>query len=279
MISRLTHNVIPAHNVILSAAKNPSPNKIKLELAPDRQVGVGFATILGALVLLTVFVFNIQPARANMKTLDALRLLNQDPNLGAIAMKDALAFNSPHIDDIRSDIGRTAGQILAGNYQKIGKDRSTEIFELAYTNLQKNLVLHPRDIRNQLTLSQLAQTGYLIENKPQYIYEAEKFLTDALQYSPQRQQIKYSLSAIKLQVGKTQEAIRLLEETITEDPKIGESYWRLAYSYKMLGQDNKVREVLALAQQNGVVFSDQDNGIINQILNSLPTATPRKVNK
>ncbi len=249
-------------------------NKKIIAANPDRVVSGGLVGFVGLMVFILIFIFNIQPARANMMTLNAIKYLNQDPILAVPAVKDALTFASPHIDDIRSDIGRTAAQILSSYHEKLGKDRSNEIFNLVYGELQKNLILHPLDIRNQLTLSQLAQIGYSINSNPQFILDSEKFLDDALTKSPRRQQIMYSLAAMKMQLGKTAQAIALSEETVDDNPAVGESYWRLAYLYKVSGQENKMRETLNLAAKNGIVFSDQEKSIIAQIIT--PTSSTTK---
>ena len=91
-------------------------------------------------------------------------------------------------------------------------------------------------------------------------------MADALAKSPRRQQVIYSLSALKAQLGKNDEAIKLLDGTITDNSKIGESYWRLAYLYKMLGKMDKVREVLALATKNEVVWDENGQNMLSQIL-------------
>lgn len=56
---------------------------------------------------------------------------------------------------------------------------------------------------------------------------------------------------------------------------MGEGYWRLAYVYKLLNDYVKVHEVLALADKNGVVFTESEKGIIAQILAGEPTSTPK----
>ena len=201
-----------------------------------------------------------------MMTLNAIRFLSQDPVAAVPAMKTALEFNSPHIDDIRADIGRTVAQALSSLSEKLGKDRSNELLQLAYENLTKNLSLHPLDIRNQLTLSQLAQIGAMLNQNAKYVVAAEELMADALAKSPRRQQVIYSLSALKAQLGKNDEAIKLLDGTITDNSKIGESYWRLAYLYKMLGKMDKVREVLALATKNEVVWDENGQNMLSQIL-------------
>lgn len=239
----------------------------------DERVGTGLITTVGVLVLLVIFIFDIQPARANMRTLAALRDLGQNPTRGAVSMKTALAFNSPHIDDIRSDIGRATAQILSSYLQQIGRDKTNEILEIVYPELEKNLTLHPRDIRNQLTLTQLAQFRFISNNQPQYLFEAERLMEDALKYSPNRQQLMYNLSGLKLQLGKTDEAAKLMERTIALNPKIAESYWRLAYQYKLLKQSDKAKEIIKLAETNGIVFNDNEKNIVNEILGASSAIT------
>ncbi len=238
----------------------------------DQEIGYWAFSTVSALTLLLIFIFNIQPARANMKTLEALRMISSEyPSLGVEPMKEALAFSSPHIDDIRADIGRTVGQIINSSYQKLGLDKSKEILDIAYNALSENLTLHPLDIRNQLTIAQLAQTKAILENNANYLLEAEKFLEDALKKSPKRQQIIYNLSSIKLQVNKQTEAVQLMEQTIKDNYKIAESYWRLAYTYKAIGQSQKAKETIDLAYKNNIQFSDNEKEIIKQILTTATT--------
>jgi len=242
-----------------------------LATIPDKKIGNGLivgVTIIGTFV---IFIFNVQPARANQKTLGAIRALMTDLVTGIPVVKEALEFTSPHIDDIRSDIGRSVSQSLSSGWQKIGKEKSNELLNLVIDNLEKNLSLHPLDIRNQMTLAQMYQLGATINNNGMYLIKAENVLEDALKKSTKRQQIIYSLSGIKIQLNKTPDAIKILEQAIADNNKIGESYWRLAYAYKMIGNEKKMKEVLDLVIKNSAVLSDQDKNIISQL--SQPTAT------
>ncbi|MFA6547762.1 MAG: O-antigen ligase family protein [Candidatus Magasanikbacteria bacterium] len=236
----------------------------------DKKIGNGVLTSCGLLCFLLIFIFNIQPARANQKTLNAIRALMTDPIAGLPVAKEALEFTSPHIDDIRSDIGRSVVQSLNSGWQKIGKDKSNELLTVVSNHLEKNLILHPLDIRNQLTLAQMYQLEATMNNNSIYLVKAESVLEDALVKSPKRQQIIYSLSGIKLQINKPAEAIKMLEQTILDNPRIGESYWRLAYTYKMTGDEKKMKEVLDLATKNNAVLTDQDKSVFAQI--SMPAA-------
>ncbi|TSC85055.1 MAG: Uncharacterized protein G01um101413_439 [Parcubacteria group bacterium Gr01-1014_13] len=232
----------------------------------NKTIGSGAMVTTSLLVLLSIFIFEIQPARANMKTLDALKYLTNQPAQGIEAMKSALAFNSPHIDDIRSDITRTVGQVLNSENNKLNKDQRMEILKIGIEAMQANVILHPYDIRNYLTLSQLGQAGYSITNDPSYIELYGDNLEIALSYSPKRQQIIYNLANFYLQIGKTDDAVKLLKQTIDDDPKVSEGYWRLAYLYRLLGKMPQAIEVLNLAEKNGVVFKPEEQSVIQQIL-------------
>ncbi len=231
----------------------------------DAVCGTGTLVVLGVVGFCAVFIFNLQPARANTKTLHTLVALGQNPNEAFISMQEALAFSSPHIDDIRNDISRGVYSLLSNNYQKIGKEKSNQILDLMILELEKNLVLHPLDVRVHLSLSQLMQLGLLINNDPKYLAKSEFYLEQALAYSPRRQQLVYNLVGVKAQLGKWQDAVKLLEAAISDNPRIAESYWRLAYVYKITQQLPKVDEVMLLAKKNEVLFTDQEKNILKQI--------------
>lgn len=238
-------------------------------LLPDKKIGVGIVGAVSAVALLAIFVFNIQPARANMKTLNALMLINQDYVLGMAAMREALQFSSPHIDDIRSDLARTVITVLNGNYQTLGVERSVELLNLVYPELQKNVSLHPYDIRNYLSLSQLGQLGVMITRDPKYLAEAEGYLEEALRYSPRRQQLIFTLAGLKLQLGKGPDAIAILEQSVNDEPMASETYWRLAFTYQYLGQLESAKKTLDRAKALGIVFNDQGNQVETSILQDL----------
>lgn len=245
-----------------------SAKKDILPIMNDKKIGFGLVSTVAVFSLLLIFIFNIQPARANKMTLDALRALSQDPGLGIAASQKALSFASPHIDDIRSDIARSVGQLLTPeNIQKIGVDKVKELFEMTYDNLKQNIILHPLDIRNHLSLAQLAQNGYGITKDGKYISEAIGFSEQALKISPRRQQIIYFLSNLYNLTGKTDRAVELLESAIADNAQIAEGYWRLALAYQTVGNNTEARAVIIRAEKAGITFDSQiQNAIETSIL-------------
>lgn len=251
---------------------NNNLNNKNSNLSLNKPIGTGSVVLSAILVLLVIFVFNMQPARANMKALEALKYLSsQQPEIGIDLMKSAIAFNSPHIDDIRGDLSRTAAQVLSDqSNSKFTKEKRLELFNIAYEALILNVELHPYDIRNYLSLSQLGQIGYGLTGDTKYITDYGSYLDKALSYSPKRQQIIFNVANFYLQTGRVDESLKLLEETLKEGPGVGESYWRLAYVYKFTGKTDKAKEVLDLADKNGIVFNEQQQEIIKQILSPAP---------
>lgn len=247
------------------------------QIKMDQKITSGILSIVGLILFLIIFIFNIQPARANQKALAAIRAIAQDPPVSMPIVKDALSFSSPHIDDIRSDISRTLVQVLSSNWEKLGKDKSNEFLNLIIENLEKNLLLHPLDIRNQLTLAQIYQLGAIINNNGLYILKSETVLEDALKKSPKRQQIIYNLSATKMQLNKIPEAVKLLEQSIEDNPKVSEGYWRLAYTYKMNNQSDKAKNILQIANDRKLVFSLEGQRIVDQFI--LVTSSLNNINK
>lgn len=260
----------------LAAQKDVMEN-VPLAVAPDnalkKDLNIGLISVVGLVLVVCIYFFNIKPATANMKTLDAIKGLSSDPVLGYEKMKIALAIKSPHIDDIRSDISRTAAQLLFSYGGQINSDLAKNIARLSYEEMEKNTMLHPQDIRNYISLSQLAQVRAYLENNSLYLQEAIDYSVEALKYSPKRQQVEYSLAMIYAQVGEVEKAVKMLEQTMANNPRIAESYWRLAYVYKMTGNATKAQEIITKAMAEGVVFSDQEQATITQIFATTTAAT------
>ncbi len=231
--------------------------------------------LVAVLAVGLIAVFNIQPARANMKALRALQYLDADPEVGMQAAQEALQFNSPHIDDIRSDIGRTITSVLNNKdaVQKFGSEKIKTLFELALQGYQANIALHPLDIRNHLQLADLEENYAVITQNPEYIAQAIGVLNDALTHSPRRQQILFALSSFYAQIGQFKEAVPYLEEAYNDDPKIPETYWRLGFTYLSLGDTQKTAEVFTRADENHIVFTGEDLARMDQIKAALQNAT------
>ncbi len=253
-----------------------SPQLRKAENEHDRRVPVGVFGLVCLASLFLIFVTNINPARANMSSLETLRSVYNAKDDATERYKDAINIPTPHIDDLRIDFARSVAATFP-DYVKAGKQEYAKtLLEFAYGELKKNLELHPLDIRIHLQLTQMAQMAYEVTRNPEYILEAERFVTDGLSKSPHRQQMFYSLAGVKFQLQKKDEAIELLEQARQDDRTIGESWWRLALVYKHTGDTAKAIALIEEAKQAGVTFDAQGDAIIASILPA--PVSPESVN-
>lgn len=243
---------------------NNQPTSAVPVITPDQKIGAPSIIIVSLFVLSMVCLFNIRPAKDNVRTLDAIHQMSQNPVTGITAMQSALQAKGPHIDDIRSDIARVAAQLVYGYSQQMDPDYASQLADTAYTELKKNLDLHPRDVRNHMVLSQLAQIRAYLHDDAGLMQEAIDYMETALDYSPDRQQLMYTLALYYAQVGRLDLAVDLLDQAIVECPEVTEGYWRLAYVYKLFGLNDKMVETIKMSRENGVVFSEADEATIEK---------------
>jgi O-antigen ligase len=231
-----------------------------------KSVSSGLLVVVALVILLFVYSTNINPARANKSALLAIRSLQTGGDfMDSYAV--ATSIPSPHIDDIRNDFSNSSVSVINQLVQKNENIKIAEmLYDKIYSELKKNVDLHPLDIRVHIRLAQLVMSGAQIKQDSSLLFESESLLEYALSKSPKRQQIQYTLAALKMQIHKTDEAIQILQDSIDNDPKIGEGWWRMALVYQQMGNLDKAKEILQEALDVGAVFDEQGKTVANSIL-------------
>ena len=241
-------------------------SKEEPEATGQRQpVSLALLALTTLTVFFLVYATNVNPARANISTLRALRGLYglQNPIAG---FQEAAAIPSPHIDDIRNDFARTVSTIAPALVEAGNKELARQLLALSFSELNKNLALHPLDIRVHLQQAQLAEVSVQLLSSVDLLVAVEPIMEQAVRYSPKRQQAIYVLASIKLALNKPQEAIALFRQTIADDPKIGEGWWRLAYVLQQTGALDEAKEVVRQARATAISFDERGTKVINEIL-------------
>lgn len=239
------------------------------KITSTKKIGWGLLGGVGVITILGIVIFNLQPARANSMTLQILQSLDGGHPADSFAAIDAaLAFPSPHIDDIRTDIARNLVAIVTNKAQaqNLKPEVRDRLFVLINDILDKNIILHPLDSRNYATKAQVFQAHFVFSQQASDLVQADKYMDQALVLSPRRQQYIYQASFIKYQNGKGDEAVRMLQQTLQDDPAISESYWRSAFIYTSLKQMDKAVALLGEARAHHVKFSPDDQNIWKEIL-------------
>lgn len=229
----------------------------------------GTSVVVFFCVLSIIYFTNVNPARANQASLAAIKEVYFKPELALDLYKEAAKIHSPHIDDIRNDFARAFSQNLDKMFGENKKDLVEKYFDLCFSDMEKNRQLHPLDLRVHLLQAELASLGAMIKNDEKYIVTAEEILADALQKSPRRQLTQYMQAGIKLKLGKTQEAIDLIRNSVENDLKIAEGWIRLSAIFYDLREYDKAKEILTEAKDRQVVFPTEMEQKINLIMSSV----------
>ncbi|MBD3311234.1 MAG: tetratricopeptide repeat protein [Candidatus Magasanikbacteria bacterium] len=274
LVAHFIHNAFVFENptsylyfFLFLAFVNSRVSNEKKEVEASKPISIGLSVTVSLIILLLIYSTNYYPAKANKMNLNVIRGLYSGADIVSL-YNEASEVPTPHIDDIRNDFARTSAQVLPSYFQGGQAQAGMKIFDLAYDELNKNFLLHPADIRIHIQRTQLSLLGAQIKQDKSYLLDGERMLEEALEYSPKRQQTHYMLSIIKVELGKTDEAIALLQDTIEDNPKVGEGWWRLAVIYRDSGNLEEAKNVLREAEEYGARFKKQGQNIKNEILST-----------
>ena len=171
-----------------------------------------------------------------------------------------------HMDHARSVLASILTEQAPFYIQEGKKDKVLPFLVKMFQELEKNKERHPLDIRNTIHRGNLAYVISTYFGDNTYCKKIENELEAGLRISTNRQELMFLLSNIKMRLNKPRESIALLEQAIEVNPKVGESWWRLALIYKVMGNGEKAKEVIHKAQKKGAVFSSFDTQKVEVIL-------------
>jgi len=168
------------------------------------------AVIIGAAVL--VYYVNYVPFRANALMFQGLTALEgrQDATAWFALHKKATELPSPHVDHLREEMGRV---LLRVKIQP--GDRSQElqnVFRTTISEAEKAAKRHPRDPIYNMVAAELwyAAQELMPNDFSQGSLFGDRFFTQSVAASPERQQLYLLWSDHKLRVGMIAEGLELI---------------------------------------------------------------------
>ncbi|MFB6181779.1 MAG: O-antigen ligase family protein, partial [Candidatus Magasanikbacteria bacterium] len=228
------------------------------------RLSYGVAGVIALATVIFAYSTNINPLKANMNSFKTLREV-KTAGAGMSTYQETLDIPSPHRDVIVTDIANAVLKVLP-KYKKAKKmDQIVPLFNKVYKDTQEVAELHPRDIRVHMKLYRLNRQKAALEQDKKYIKRAEKNLETALKYSPKRQQLLYMMANLKMQLGQSKEAEKLLISAKNSDKDISESWWRLALFYQKTNQPQKARNTIIRAKREGVEFNGRGGKVLKQV--------------
>ncbi len=220
------------------------------------------------LALVFIWITNINPARANARSLVALRQLNaQSEGVLDYYEQEVKSIPTPHRDDVVMDVSR----IFIANIDDLVKQNRLEDIEAGALLMEKDMAdiqaLHPLDVRLYIQRAELYRImGNYAPSVSFFYTEAEKLLLTAKELSPKRQQLNYLLAAIYAMQERHDDAIVLLEEALAADTRVGESWWRLAVTHQDKGDIEKATALIEEAFAKQVLFDTRGLDVIQNVL-------------
>lgn len=268
-VGHFVHNVFVFENPTSYLYFFVALGYVSLRTLPQRDVPLTTKTVstpaavsAGVIALLVVYVFNLNPAQANTATLQAIQGLYQGQ--GVAAMRTVSSVPTPHIDDVRNDMARTVSQLVPQLVEAGRQDQAIDLLALAITEVEKNLALHPMDIRVHLMLAQLNQQRAVLEQEGTYLAAALQLLEQARSYSPRRQQLLFTLAGMYTMIGSTTTSEALIIEARDLDPVVGEGWVQLVRHYQLQQDIGQITEVIQRMNTANIRLTrDQKNFFTN----------------
>ncbi|MEK9183291.1 MAG: O-antigen ligase family protein [Patescibacteria group bacterium] len=234
-----------AERALTGASSRPAllkASKInKLPLVP--------ACIIAAITLFSIYHFNVQPARANNQDLETQKTMQTNFVAGFEKMKQSLLINPYHLVDMRNDFARVIIS-YAQSPEALKSDIYQQSADFIIEELKKNIQEHPFELQSYILLGQF----YGIKNNSG---QAEDIFNSARELSPKRQQLAYYLVRIKAVQRDYAGALKILEQLVSENSNIADTYWYMALIYGDQNDFVNASQNLKLALTKGRSFTNQ----------------------
>jgi len=253
LVGHFVHNIAVFENptsylyffFFLAFIKVSSEKKEGDEIYEGEAPAISTSTLAGVALsaFLVIWIFNIGVMRANMGTFQMLTAMQ----LGEVEQEDferILKLPSPHKDDIRNDLARMSISSSNRSMKYFGKDYTLSQLDYFRKELEKNVLLHPMDVRVMMLQQELEKVSIQLQPNQETLFRLENLVDEALKYSPDRQQLLYAASFIKLNLNKASEAEELLLKAKNGNPKVFDSHRHLIDFYAYLGLQDKVFEAI-----------------------------------
>ncbi|MCB9798580.1 O-antigen ligase family protein [Candidatus Nomurabacteria bacterium] len=248
-VASMTRDGFSDHSQEEQVTKNPS-----LPI-----VGIG-----AVVILFLIYSTNYLPMKANRALLMSINAVNTGgPQIQAF--ERVKQYGTPHIDDIRHDFAQAVWQ-AAPVYAENGRGQEIlDVAKVADRELEKNHELHPLDVREMVLHYELLSAMYNLSQDSSYIKQAKELMERAVELSPKRQQVLYSLAHIAYIEEDYDTALMYLQRSQQDDPIITETYFRMASIYRARGEYEKIYEVMEDMERNIPQLKENDQKIIAQI--------------
>lgn len=191
----------------------------------------------------SVYFVNIQPLRANLTLLNALKTQGSDPQQAYTYYDKILTGSYLGKNEAREQFVQYAMSVGGSNLDAVFKDN---VLRRAQQEAEVNVTENALDPRSHLFLGALYSrlTAPDATTQAQLINKALEAFNNALKLSPKKQQIYFELADVYLKKGDYQNAILVSKEAYDLDPSFNNAQMNLVAAYILNNQQNEADAIL-----------------------------------
>ena len=208
-------------------------------------------------VILVWFIwnFNIKPLQVNTQIKVALYQLKNGDYAGAIKRIESLLKSHTFLDGY---LRLQYVEIISEAIPKGSEQTQIFLVKKARQILKENTKIQPYYTRNWILLGNY--TNVLIEKGEKDLKdEANNYFGEAHQLSPKRQEVFIGWTKTYFLTGDYQKAKEKTQECINLNPRLGECWWLMALINISLTEEEKAKENINMAGQNGYPIYSEDS--------------------
>lgn len=240
--------------------------------------------ILGIFSISIIYQYNFKVYKMLDGTIKSISLLSANQlKLGYGFFRDTMEkYDTPLNRDSRFVFNKTFLSSLPRNQeelQKLSNEERAEIIEFILDSAKKNLELSPNDTIANLQMSQVYNTAaFLIQNDNiekanNYLMKAFEYVDKAIELSPERLTTYYAKSEMLLNIGKTKEAIDLLELGFALNNEYYATHCNLAPIYIMTGDEERGYELMDYCIDQGGLKMINSDVFLQKLLGHYATSS------
>ncbi len=222
----------------------------------DKSLNMFSIIILAFLCIFSVYSFNIRPLLANTISVKGLSYAQNDMYREAIVeFKKSLSYQTNQAPEIRCNLVKIAERAYQSN--QFNQRENEENFDYAINEIEKNLKESPLNVRYRLFAMTLYNSAAKLDSS--YYDKVIEIGNRAIELSPTRPQIYFSMGQAKILQRKYQDGIDYFKKAIKLNPIVIESHWNLAVAYIITGQDELAEEEFIKMEKIGFDYYSIEN--------------------
>lgn len=220
-----------------------------------------FKALVFLLILNLFYFINIKPGLASREGIKAIYFL-QENKIEAASEQFKVAYEADTfgLPEIAARAYDMAAQILGGG--QWSKEEKEKIVQVAVDGLKEALKIEPTNARFMMMLGNL-NLAAAAQLDPNYLSEADYILNQALELSPTRQELYFSLGQLRMYQGKKDETLALFKKAVELNDSVDISHWNYGIIAIALGEKELGETEVQKARPNGQLSADDFQRLIN----------------